>query len=264
MIESLQIASHCYCPPGVEHYAQQLRFQVASLLRYAPDTLQVRYTVFYAPQDDATHNGLNALRDAYARHLEQHEEIPRPPRVLVEAWPLAPEYLFRRAIGRNLVATQTTCDAVWFTDVDYLFGPGCLAALQQQMSPDIPLACPQQIWIHRDHATGDADLAAQLAVDLPEIHPEHYLPRRQRIVIGGCQIVGGEIARRIGYCRGSKWIEPVDPRQGFRSCKCDRAFRKLNALHARYLDLPGVYRMRHSIDGRDFDLHGAKRGREVW
>jgi len=88
--------------------------------------------------------------------------------------------------------------------------------------------------------------------------------KRQRIAIGGVQIIGGKVARRIGYLDRTQWVEPVDAAIGFRSCKCDVAWRRTNGLVAARLDIPNTFRIRHSTAGRDYNLGGDALGRVVW
>ena len=254
MSASVEIVTHCYCPPGVDQYAEYLRWQFASLVRWARD-LRVTWTVCFTRQDPVTTRMIEGIETALS--------VARPG-LLLRAVDLEPAYLFRRAIGRNFRALETLADVVWFTDVDYLFGLDCLATVLRLVAPTDGLRLPAEILIHRDHATGDADVAAARGVLLPAPDPTHFLPRRQRTAIGGVQIVGGDTARERGYCRDSKWVEPVDPAAGFRSCKCDRAYRRLNGFRAVRLPIPNVYRLRHGTDGRDFTADGRDAGREVW
>ena len=188
---------------------------------------------------------------------------------------MKPGQLFRRAIGRNWCATRSEADIVWMTDVDYVFGPDCLTRLSELMDVDSGLSMPSTLWMSKDlngrggdrpdHALGDKMVADNLENDLPTIDESLFASRRQRICIGGCQIVGGNLARDIGYL-GDKpaWMEPVDEAKGFLSCRGDQKWRRSNKLSAERLDIPSVYRIRHSADGRDLNLSGENKGKEVW
>lgn len=251
----IEIVTHVYCPPDVDQYAEHLRWQFASLLRHAGE-VGVRWSVCYTRTDARSAATVETLGNALTG--------PAATGFVLQGIDLPPERLFRRAIGRDWAARHSPADVVWFTDVDYCFGPGSLAAALAGVAGRSGLFMPAEILIHRDHATGDADVAAARSVLLPEPDPAHFAARRQRVCIGGVQIVDGDTARRVGYCGGTRWTEPVDPAAGFRSCRCDRAFRKLNGFRAVALPIPNVYRLRHSRDGRDFDLTGDRIGKEVW
>lgn len=255
MTKHLEIVTHCYNPPGLNIYGQLLKWQFASLWHY-PTHHRVTLTVCYTGDDGAT-------RDRVQKIGHQIEKGDREGLEL-KALDFPPGSLFRRGVGRNFCALQTVADVIWFTDVDYMFGPGCLDALGDMCDRGTGLVMPAQLWMSRTHAIGDQDLWEQRDNELPEIPVEHFAQRRQRICIGGCQIVGGHLANRIGYCSGTKWSQPVSEAEGFRSCKCDKYFRRLNNLKAERLPIPAVYRMRHGVDGRDYDLTGVVRGKEVW
>lgn len=247
------LVTHCYCPPGLDIYAEHLRWQWATLVNYPATKAKIKWVVCCASreQDPATHEALDAGPPA-------NPDLWR----FVHVYPL--EHLFRRAIGRNIVAKTETADAVIFTDVDYLWSGQSLDAIADLVSPDDLLCSPEYINISIDHATGQRIVDEARGKPVPPIPFETFAKRRQKVAIGGCQIVGGNTARRVGYCDNTKWTVPVSVESGFRSCKCDRAFRKLNNFTPRKLPLEGVYRLRHVSDGRDYDLAGEKIGRKAW
>lgn len=255
MTKTLEIVTHCYCPPTLDAYARLLRFQFASLI-HNPVASPVTLTVCYTSEDAKTAAEVRRI----GSYLDEHN----PAGITLRALDFPPGGLFRRAVGRNFAALQSAADVIWFTDVDYVFGPGCLQAVADMCDLTTELAQPAEIWISRDHATGDQDLWEARDQELPRINPEHFAKRRQKVCIGGVQIVGGHVARRVGYCSGTRWVDPVDPEQGFRSCRCDKVFRRLNGFVAQRLPIPNTYRLRHGRDGRDIDLKGATRGKEVW
>jgi hypothetical protein len=255
---SIEIVTHCYCPPGLDSYAQHLKWQVASLVHYPPavsTTLVVCHAAKYS-DDTATHDMILRLTDVLTKL--------KPPLLSVRQLPLSLGHLFRRAIGRNIVAKRCTSDVLWFTDCDYLFGPNCLREVAAQIGQDDRLCMPGWIWISKSHELGQSVVENTREVDLPTIPFDTFAKRRQRICIGGVQIVGGNLAREIGYCDSSKWILPVDPTTGFRSCRCDKAFRRMNKLSAKRLKIPSVCRLRHTQDGRDYVTNGQRVGKEAW
>jgi len=251
----IDIVSHCHCPPGVDQYAEMLRWQYASLIHFQPVDVVVRLVVCCSPLDEATFAAIKWI-DANRGDRDETPDI-------VPIF-LPPEKLFRRAIGRNIAAKSSLADVMWFTDVDYCFGPGCLQTVASLVSASDLLCQPATIWIHRDHATGDAAIERERGKPFPMLDFSEFIERRQKICIGGVQIVGGDTARRIGYLAKTKWVEPVDPELGFRSCRCDKAFRSINKLHAKALPIPCVFRLRHTRDGRDYTMEGAKVGKSVW
>ena len=263
--ESIQIISHAFCPPGVGHYAEHLKWQWASLTNYPP-SVPTTLSVCFTGSDDATCERLSKMHQMI---LDGRTD----PLVKLQTLQMRPSQLFRRAIGRNWLAKRSSADVVWFSDCDYLFGPDCLKTLAELAGRTSGLVMPQTILINKDagnkaekadHAVGDRMVADNLDYDLPQIDPSLFASRQQRICIGGCQIVGGNLAREIGYLDGTDYVQPVDEANGFLSCKCDRVWRHRNNLTATRLPIPNVYRIRHSRDGRDFTLTGENKGREVW
>lgn len=268
MNHHLEIVTHCYNPPGTSQYAELLKWQVASLVHHTPDELRVQLTVFFTPDDEATVSRL--------RYSSMH--IGTRKNVLLNPVALAPGALFRRSIGRNIAARATDADVIWFTDVDYAFGPGCLDAAHKAAAFSvIPLHMPEQIKISFDnggmysshptphHMMGAVMIRNHREDELPQLNDECFRTKNQGPCIGGVQIVVGSWARQNGYLHGhDKWQTEVDPSLGFRSCKCDAAFRRVNNLNAHKHPIPNVYRIRHLMDGRDINLAGESIGKEAW
>jgi len=253
---SIEIVAHCYDPPGSSQYAEMARVQFASLYNFRP-SWPVVYSLCYSPDNLPAQQTIDWIRGFYEREGTIYN-------LATKTVSLGEPDLFRRAIGRNFCAKRTISDVVWFTDIDYVFGPGAIDAACGQTTPDTELVTPAEYQIHRDHETGDDDLRAMRGAALPLVEPSHFVPRKGKTAIGGLQIVGGNTARRVGYLDGTKWVQPVDAAAGFRSCRCDRAFRKHNGFSTEYLTIPNVYRLRHTQDGRDRDQTGTVRGKEVW
>jgi hypothetical protein len=259
---NIEIVTHCYCPPGVDQYAQHLKWQWASLVHHAPFGVMVTLCVCYTPDDQATVRILDAMEN----RMHAGSSL-----LCVGHLPLPQCQLFRRAIGRNQRALLTAADIIWFADVDYLFGRGCLETLARLADANSGLMMPDTL--HINHSNGEAKSGHQVGYemvesargdDLPAIQAALFTPRPQKICIGGCHILGGKLARRIGYLKHTKWVQPVEPSHGFRSCRCDVAFRRLNKLTATRLPLPNVYRIRHLCAGRDYDLNGDHIGKDAW
>ena len=238
----------------MDFYAECLKWQWASLLQHRTQCT-VEYTVCYTPGDTVT-----------AQRVEQISYDDKPDNLYFRPLPLQPQQLFRRAIGRNIRALATDADVVWMTDVDYLFGDECLDAAARQVCPVRSKLCmPGRYHINNDHATGDKMIADNRNVTHPKLNPKLFTERKQRLAIGGLQIIGGNFARDAGYLKDTRYVEPVSSHFGFRSCKCDRWYRKEYKLKAERLNIPGVYRMRHTEAGRDYFMSGAKgEQKEAW
>ena len=143
--------------------------------------------------------------------------------------------------------------------MDYLFGNNCLNALAEVVSPNDPICCPLSYWINIDHETGDQMLRDYQHVDLPRIPKRLFVEKKQKLAIGGLQIVGGNTIRRVGYLpNNNKYQTPVSEDKGFRSCKCDRVFHKESKLNTVGINIPDLFRVRHVHDGRDFYADGRK------
>lgn len=245
----IEVITHVWSTAALD-YATLLKLQGSSLLLYQPDC-RVLLTVCCTPADTATMDTITLL---------QRQGLNIRPLTMAQ------EMLFRRAIGRNLAGKASRARVVWYTDCDYCFGDGALDELARQADSllECPLAKPAQVYISTSHADGDMLTRQAENQALPDFAEGTFSPRRQRIAIGGVQIAGGDYARAHGYLDGTDWQLPADPRRGFLSCRCDRAYRRQAAAPARTLDLPNIYRVRHSENGRDYDGDGTKQGRRVW
>lgn len=253
----LEIVSHCFCPPGVTQYAKMLEWQIASLQKYVEGFEQVDLYVCCTTGDLAT---CRVLERAWA--LREVAGL----RVFAEFMP--PEDLFRRAIGRNRRALRTDADIVWFTDVDYFVGPGFLQAVADCdfLTPSSGLTYPSRININKEHEIGDKMLLTQIP---GMICDSMFAGKGLRKAIGGVQFVGGDVAREHGYLKDRKrWQKPVDAAKGFRQCRCDVPYRmgmsKMFGGIPRF-EAEGLYRIRHSTAGREYDVNGVRgTGKENW
>lgn len=226
-MKNLHLIAHCWSGDR-DCYAKMLTAQLSSLLRWPP---KCEYTLSICTARD-DHQTLSAI-EAF-----QHRCVAAVPRLLPRT------ELFRRAFGRNHCAKLSDgFDIVWFTDCDLLFGEGCLDALAG--SDFMGLAYPRQQLIHRSHAMGDEDLAT-ITVGVTWKHdPSRFMPHRMKFASGGVQIVDGNTGRR-GYLDGTRWQQAVDPAGGFRAPGEDRVFRGLFRGKSTVLDIPNLFRLRHS------------------
>jgi hypothetical protein len=236
----LEIVSHCW------RYSRLLAYQLSSLVLHPPSDVEVRMTVFHAPEDTPTEEVL------------EYFSALTVPGVHWNPWPLERERLFRRAIGRNLAAQATRADWIWFADCDILAGEGALDRLgaelrrrtdvlvfprEHEVSPLLPPDSP---------ILGGASetFPAVIAVDTSSFTPE----TRDRAV-GGFQIVRGDVARAAGYCANIGFYQR--PMPSWRKSYEDRTFRWLLGSQGTPIEVPGFHRIRHEAKGRKGDTPGV-------
>lgn len=230
---NLEIVSHCW------RYSRLLTYQLGSLMIHPPHRVSVTMTVFYAVEDEET-----------SAVLGYFSNLAMPAAITIHPWPLPKAELLRRAIGRNRAALATVADWIWFADCDYCFGEGCLDGLPQAVVTVAgPLAFPRIVHTHHNHELGDQAIARITGPGLFRLSEKEFSPRRMRRAIGGIQIVRGEIARRVGYVSNTRWQRPVAGFQ-FLGCRDDRAFRISLGTRGEPIHLPGLFRIRHSRNGR--------------
>ncbi len=246
----IDIVSHCYAMK-YEHYSAALDFQLSSFVFHPPKDCQVTATICYCPRDTLTQKVI----DWFSLHTS----------LALRLIHLDPSRLGRRAIGRNLAAKGTQADIVWFADVDQVYDEGCLDRLAaMEWADDTVMIYPKDIKIHRNHAIGDVALNRarstwdgdhRIAVEgeigyLIEVDKNDFIDKHYSTAIGGVQIIKGFFARAYGYLDNHpKWQKPTDG--SFAACKCDVAYRKFCKRLGKVVgvDLPGMYRLRHSQAG---------------
>ena len=229
----LEIVSHCW------RYTRLLRYQLSSLVLHPPTRLQVLMTVFLTEEDQDT----VATLDYFARHEKSTQVVIRP-------WFLPREQLFMRLIGRNLAALATEADWIWFADCDYVFGPDCLDSLTDAVvNTESPLVFPRTVLKNRSHALGDRAIAeAAGGPRVMDIEPDDFEPTRYRRAIGGVQITSGDVVRQIGYCRDCRRQHRIA--SSWKSTKDDVQFRRSLGTAGKAIELPNLYRLRHSVCGQ--------------
>jgi len=189
-MKSIEIVTHCW------RYWRCLTYQVSALYLHPPgETLDVILHVLLSDEDAPTSN-----------RTEQLMQIDWPNNVRLKVTHLPKEQLFRRSIGRNLLALQTRADIVWFTDCDYLIhGTSLYDVFHQMGQADIRFIYPGQI-MGTTHEVGDqiiqqaTDWTGPIKADRSLI--TEVLPMNR--AIGGIQIVDGDLCREYGYLKDSK------------------------------------------------------------
>ncbi len=226
----IEIVTHCWAEK-FHHYANALHYQLSSLVLWAPKRCGVAVTICLTPSDRSVWNTILRFR-----HLLDIKTIELPI-----------DHLGRRSIGRNRAAKETDADVVWFSDVDQMYRGDCLDRLDRMYwGSGIVMMYPRKIQIHKNHAIGDSILMYPSTVPI-DVDPNDFVEKYYRNAIGGVQIVRGDFARRFGYLNGmKKWQTPVS--KPFGDFRDDLAYRRFCLGYGNIVgvDLPGVYRLRHS------------------
>ena len=235
-MKSIEIVSHCHSIQ-FPYYAWALHYQLSSVVLDRPEC-KVIVTVVTSSDD----GNVEAVLSRFRSHVSGDFRIKK--------LYLDVNHLGRRAFGRNLAASNSEADVVWFSDVDQAFRHGILDRLARMEWPEnATMIFPERILIHKDHATGDEELVRASCALLPIDIDEHdFVPKKYNRAIGGVQIVRGACAREHGYLReNERWLRPVEDGK-FAACRCDVPYRRFCGTLGRVVgvDLPGLYRLRHS------------------
>lgn len=236
----IDIVTHCYATQ-LPQYAVFLHYQLSSLVLHRPD-VPVKISVCYSPEDDVRTVKVLAW---FLTHT-------KPADLCLRMVPLDREEMSRRAIGRNRAVDNCQADLVWFTDVDHVFGPGCLDTLwkdYQALSYEPAMLYPPDVLIHKDHATGDA-LIEDVPLDgLRDVDPNDFIPKHYTRAIGGVQIVSRKFIEQFGYLKHfRRWQRPTESGEPFADFRDDVIFRRQCRNHGgiQKIQLPNLYRLRHS------------------
>ena len=229
---TLEIVTHCW------QYSHLLSFQLSSLLHFPPTKLRVIFTVFYAREDEGT----QALLDHFeGLNLERVQwnwcDLPRAE-------------LFRRSIGRNRAALESRADWIWFADCDLVFHESCLDVLAEALQGRTDAL----LFPGEEHCSPllDSDdpllTRAQGGAPEPSIPTERFTASHRTKATGAYQIVHGDVARAVGYCRDLSVYQ--QPSEAWMKTREDSAFRWIIGTDGIPIDVPGVYRIRHIAKGR--------------
>ena len=235
----IKIITHCYASQ-LPHFAACLKFQLASLNAIGNES-DIEVNVCFNKNDKET-----------VRVLRWYETNKVPSHVLA-TFELPVERLGRRSIGRNIAAKWSKANIVWFTDVDHCFCDGIFSNLVKLQWPeDTVMVYPKTIMIHKDHVTGDKllHIAREYSTyppPVPLLDANDFIEKKYSRAIGGVQIVQGDFAYEHGYLdKANKWQCPV--KKPFSNFRDDIAYRNFckNYGSIAGVDLPGVYRIRHT------------------
>ena len=233
----LEVVTHCW------NYSRLLTYQLSSFYLYPPEESKVRVTVFYAEED----TGTKQVFDFFST-------LPKPKTVKIVPSCLPRRNLMCRAYGRHLAAQKTSADLIWFTDVDYCFGPGCLDTLAKLTNKSVHkpkrLFYPRVILGSKKHVFGDKAIAKlDDGLKVIDIERDDFGKMTYSKAIGGVQIIRGDTARKLGYCKdhvlgkcnmSDNWLPTIE----------DRVIRVILGTNGQPLELPNVFRIRHSRSGR--------------
>jgi len=230
----IEIVSHCW------NYSRLLKFQLSSLLLSPPRETQVTMTVVYSPEDQGTDD----LLSFFGRQAV--------PNVTWNWVPIDKRSVFRRAIGRNLRAKQTTADWIFFTDCDQMFCRDSLDTLGRELQGRRDLLVFPRV----THCSDRISDPAEIVVDTPDADSPHIvsadLNRFQPILnhkaIGPLQIFHGDVARQVGYCEAIPFYQR--PVERWQKTYEDRVVRWLVGTHGVPIDVPHIYRIEHHHKGR--------------
>ena len=228
---SIEIVSHCW------NYSHLLAYNLSSLVNYPPQKIDVTMTVFYSPEDQGTVNMLEYFSGIKVPGVEWN-------------WrQLSTDHLLRRAIGRNKAALETKANWVWYIDCDLIFHQGCLDSLASLLQGrKDALLYPKTEHITSLLEDENPILNNGSNPELIDIDPSIFHIRNIPRAVGAYQITHGDIARACGYCNHIRVYQT--PTRHWRKTYEDRTYRWLLRTQGIAIEIPGIYRIRHSSKGR--------------
>ncbi len=241
-MKSLEIVTHVFAGK-IDAYAFHLLYQASSLLWHPPQA-DVTLTVFWSGPEHDPHTA-NVVEHIRKRRWD----VSGDPTFVFQPIILTREQLFRRCIGRHIRSQECTSDLIWYCDADMAMGEGCIDYLCEHVRDDGKLYGPRRTLINLDWQVGDAMVEA--AGDWPRIDPDKFKWQRNKVLIGGIQVLGRETAKRLGYLgEEAKWSKPGDPDRPFPCFRDDSVWRRkhfpMEKQMQRKLEVPNIYRLRHS------------------
>ena len=227
----LEIVSHCW------NYGNMLTYQLSSLVNNPPTKLSVTMTVFYAVEDAKTKATVEFFNEIVVENVTWNFQ------------PLSQGKLFRRGIGRNMVAQSTTANWLWFTDCDIIFHKNCLDSLAKQLQARREtLFYPRQERTTEMLTESDPMLADNSEPHVVDIKTQNFSLHSRDKAKGAFQIVHADVARAIGYCDKLTMFQTESDR--WRKTFEDTAFKWLVDSEGIPLEIDGVFQIRHVKKGR--------------
>ncbi|PKI13258.1 glycosyl transferase [Colwellia sp. 12G3] len=228
---NLEIVSHCW------QYSNMLSYQLSSFVNHPPTKCALTVTIFYGKEDHKTQAVLDFFNTKTVNNVTWNfQQLPK-------------SKLFRRAIGRNMVARSSKADWLWYTDCDIIFHENCLDSLAEQLQGKTDsLYFPREERTTEMLAQDDPMLSQDSVPQLVNIETQNFSLHSRDKAKGAFQIVHGDVARAIGYCEGLSIYQT----QSLHWCKCyeDRAFRWLLGSQGTPINVDGVFQIRHVHKGR--------------
>ncbi|MFQ3210242.1 MAG: hypothetical protein ACI9HU_001745 [Colwellia sp.] len=227
----LEIVSHCW------GYSNMLTYQLSSFVNHPPTKCALTVTVIYAKEDIKSQAVVDFFNKKTVKNVTWNFQA------------LSKGKLFRRGIGRNMIARNTTANWLWFTDCDIIFHENCLDSLAEQLQgKQESLYYPKQERTTEMLAQDDPMLRQDSEPQLVDIDSEGFSLHSRDKAKGAFQIVHGDVARAIGYCEKLKMFQTEDNR--WRKTYEDTAFKWLISSEGIPLDVDGVFQIRHVQKGR--------------
>lgn len=230
----LHIVTHCYSAE-LPQYAMALRYQLSSLVLHPPK-VRTLVEVCCVEEDSETMDVI----DWFTCNTNLYLCISR----------LTLPQISRRSIGRNLAALRSHAELIWFTDVDHVFGEGCIDSLWREwesMPYFVSMIYPKSIQINKTHALGDWYLSSSAQAELVDINPGDFTDKFYDRAIGGVQIVPGSLARQYGYLNHEpQYQTPLE--KPFSSFQDDVVYRRWCGTKGPVVavNIEGLRRIRHS------------------
>lgn len=230
---SILLVSHCW------RYNRLLAYQLSSLILHPPKC-RVRMIIYFSGDDKPT---VDVIMKYGGRANAGTGDVSISGSVMEEG------RLFRRAIGRDVASKACEEDLCWYTDCDQAFGPGCLDAVCENFDEEKGLCYPADVAKCSQEYGDELIEAVKPDSGLLRLDPEKFTPKKYPRAIGGVQIVTGETAREVGYCRkirrfqrpAERWMKTAD----------DVTARKIWGFGRGYrIDVPNLLRIRHTKYGR--------------
>ncbi len=245
-----EFVTHCW------QYWRCLTYQVSSFLLEPPKDSYAILSVVYCPDDEATTKRLEQIGAWMSKN-------GCPENFELRLHPLEKSMLFRRSIGRNMLALNTEADWVWFCDCDMTFKGSAIDALAEELDrinsedPDMTMVYPKRVRCTSQPAGDELiysikDEFEPVALDYSSLGKKTY-----HAAIGGAQIVRQDVCHEEGYL--DKYPQFRRPEYDhWKRTKEDPIFRRRCIGHR---GLPvrnekvvtGVARIRHTQRGR-FDI----------